>query len=344
MNKKKRNRLWTILVIIVLIGATGAGMTYYYFFSRQFRISKTDYIYIDKDDNIDSVYTKLTKTGSPKNLFGFRFLAERNDYANQIRTGRYAVKPQDNMYYMYHRLSKGYQTPINLTIPSVRTTGRLLRTVGRQLMIDSLDIAKLADDSVYCAQMGYSKETLPALFIPNTYEVYWDMSADEFIKRMQKEHNAFWNNERRSKAKEIGFTPEEVATLASIVEEETANNPEKPMVAGLYINRLHQGMMLQADPTVKFGLQDFGLKRILLVHLKSDSPYNTYKHIGLPPGPIRIPSIQGLESVLNYAKHDFIYMCAKEDFSGTHNFAATWPEHLANARRYQKELNRRQIK
>lgn len=344
MNKKKRNRLWTILVIIVLIGATGAGMTYYYFFSRQFRISKTDYIYIDKDDNIDSVYTKLTKTGSPKNLFGFRFLAGRNDYANQIRTGRYAVKPQDNMYYVYHRLSKGYQTPINLTIQSVRTTGRLLRTVGRQLMIDSLDIAKLASDSVFCAQMGYNQETLPALFIPNTYEVYWDMSADEFIKRMQKEHNAFWNNERRNKAKEIGFTPEEVATLASIVEEETANNAEKPMIAGLYINRLHQGMMLQADPTVKFGLQDFGLKRILLVHLKSDSPYNTYKHTGLPPGPIRIPSIQGLESVLNYAKHDFIYMCAKEDFSGTHNFAATWPEHQANARRYQKELNRRQIK
>lgn len=344
MNKKKRNILWIIVLIIILVGAGGTGIVYYYFLSPQFRITKTAYIYIDKDDNIDSVYQKIICTGKPKSMFGFQYLADKDAYSNNIRTGRYAIHPKDNMRYLYRRLSMGYQTPVNLTVPSVRTLDRLARTVSRQLMIDSLDIARLLADTAYCTRMGYTQETLPALFIPNTYEVYWNMSADAFIKRMKKEHAAFWNKERQEKAKAIGLTPNEVATLASIVEEETANNAEKPVIAGLYINRLNRGMLLQADPTVKFGLQEFGLRRILNKHLEVDSPYNTYKHVGLPPGPIRIPSIQGLESVLNHTRHNYIYMCAKEDFSGTHNFASTLSQHLANARRYQQALNRRKIK
>lgn len=344
MDKKKRNILVIVILIIMLAGAGSAGTVYYYFFSRQFNLSKTAYIYIDRDDNLDSIYSKIESTGHPKTMYGFKFQAERGNYGENIRTGRYAIRPEDNMRYLYRRLSMGYQTPVNLTIPGVRTLDRLARTVARQLMIDSVEIARLLADSSYYTQMGYTKETLPALFIPNTYEVYWNMSADAFMKRMQKEHAAFWNKERRGKAANIGLSPEEVATLASIVEEETTNNAEKPMVAGLYINRLNKGMLLQADPTVKFGLQEFGLKRILNKHLAVDSPYNTYKYAGLPPGPIRIPSIQGLESVLNYTHHNFIYMCAKEDFSGTHNFAATLSQHMANARRYQQELNKRRIK
>ena len=344
MDKKKRNILVIVILIIMLAGAGSAGTVYYYLFSRQFNLSKTAYIYIDRDDNLDSIYSKIELTGHPKTMYGFKFQAERGNYGENIRTGRYAIRPEDNMRYLYRRLSMGYQTPVNLTIPGVRTLDRLARTVARQLMIDSVEIARLLADSSYYTQMGYTKETLPALFIPNTYEVYWNMSADAFMKRMQKEHAAFWNEERRGKAANIGLSPEEVATLASIVEEETANNAEKPMVAGLYINRLNKGMLLQADPTVKFGLQEFGLKRILNKHLAVDSPYNTYKYAGLPPGPIRIPSIQGLESVLNYTHHNFIYMCAKEDFSGTHNFAATLSQHMANARRYQQELNKRRIK
>ena len=161
---------------------------------------------------------------------------------------------------------------------------------------------------------------------------------------MKREYNNYWNQKRISKAQAIGLTPLQVSTLASIVDEETANNAEKPVVAGLYINRLKKGMLLQADPTVKFALQDFTLKRILLKHLSIDSPYNTYKYAGLPPGPIRIPSVQGLESVLNYARHNYLYMCAKEDFSGTHNFAVTHSQHIVNAKLYQRELNRRKIK
>ena len=196
----------------------------------------------------------------------------------------------------------------------------------------------------YINQLGYTLETFPTLILPNTYEVYWNIMPEQFIARMMKERRKFWNEERLAKAKALNMTPEEVATLASIVDEETNNNAEKPIVAGLYINRLKRNIPLQADPTVKFALGDFARKRILLADLEVESPYNTYKRTGLPPGPIRIATIAGIESVLNYARHNYIYMCAKEDFSGTHNFATTLSEHNANARRYQEALNKLNIK
>ena len=344
MNKQKRNIILGITLGIVLAGAVCAGAIYHYFFARPFQITETTYIYIDRDDNLDSVYHKIIEQGKPKQMFGFEYQAEQNDYASHIRTGKYAIKPGDNMRYLYRRLSMGYQTPVKLTVGSVRTLDRIARNTGNQLMIDSVEVAQLLGDTAYVRRIGYSKETLPALFLPNTYEVYWDMSAKDFFNRMLREHKSFWNEKRLKQAEAIGLTPTEVSTLASIVEEETANAAEKPMVAGLYINRLKKGMLLQADPTVKFSMQDFGLKRILYKHLETDSPYNTYKHAGLPPGPIRVPSIQGLESVLNYTHHNYIYMCAKEDFSGTHNFATNSAQHAANARRYQQALNRLKIR
>ena len=342
MEKKTKKRLIIAILGIILFGIAGVAHIYYYFFAPPFQITETAYIYIDRDDNVDSVYHKIAEVGNPKQMHGFESLVRYQGYT--LKTGRYAIKPTDNMRYLHRRLSMGYQTPIKLTIGSVRTLDRMARNVSRQLMIDSTEVANLLNDTAYIRKMGYSKETLPALFIPNTYEVYWDMSAEDFMTRMQKEHKAYWNEKRMKQAEAIGLTPIEVATLASIVEEETANQAEKPMVAGLYINRLKKGMLLQADPTVKFSLQEFGLKRILFRHLEVDSPYNTYKYAGLPPGPIRVPSYQGLESVLNYTKHNFIYMCAKEDFSGTHNFAVTSAQHAANARKYQQALNRKGIR
>ena len=342
MEKKTKKRLIIAILGIILFGIAGVAHIYYYFFAPPFQITETAYIYIDRDDDVDSVYHKIAEVGNPKQMHGFESLVRYQGYT--LKTGRYAIKPTDNMRYLHRRLSMGYQTPIKLTIGSVRTLDRMARNVSRQLMIDSTEVANLLNDTAYIRKMGYSKETLPALFIPNTYEVYWDMSAEDFMTRMQKEHKAYWNEKRMKQAEAIGLTPIEVATLASIVEEETANQAEKPMVAGLYINRLKKGMLLQADPTVKFSLQEFGLKRILFRHLEVDSPYNTYKYAGLPPGPIRVPSYQGLESVLNYTKHNFIYMCAKEDFSGTHNFAVTSAQHAANARKYQQALNRKGIR
>lgn len=339
MRKKYIFLIVGIILVVVATGITGIITV----MNHPFRIEKNTYLYIDADDNTDSICHKLTTQLQASSLKGFKLLTTVGGL-DPIHPGAYRFSQSDNCLTVYRRLKSGAQTPVNLTLPSVRTVGKLLKTVSHQLMTDSSNLARLLMDSTYCAQIGYSTETLPCLFIPNTYEVYWTMTPEAFIKRMQKEHDRFWNEERKAKAQSIGLTPEEVATLASIVEEETANNAEKPMVAGLYINRLHADMPLQADPTVKFALQDFGLRRILHTHLETDSPYNTYKHTGLPPGPIRIPSIQGIESVLNYTRHNYLYMCAKEDFSGTHNFAATFSQHLANARKYQQELNRRKIK
>lgn len=343
MQKKKKRILFGVLAFLLLIGIACAGTIYYLLFAPQFHPAKTAYVYIDRDDTADSIYNKVEKAGNPGNFTGFRWMAQWRDYPRQIHTGRYAIRPNENVYHVFSRLYRGYQEPMNLTIGSVRTVERLVRSVGKQLMVDSAEIARLMNDSAVLQRLGYTPETLPCLFIPETYQVYWDMSAEDFLERMQKEHRKFWNRERLDKAASIGLTPEEVCTLASIVEEETNNNAEKPMVAGLYINRLHSGMPLQADPTIKFALQDFGLRRITNAHLNIDSPYNTYLNPGLPPGPIRIPSPVGLDAVLNYTRHNYLYMCAKEDFSGTHNFASNYSDHMKNARKYWKALNERKI-
>ena len=211
-------------------------------------------------------------------------------------------------------------------------------------MLDSTETADSFADSAFCAKYGYDTATIMALFIPDTYEVYWNISLEKLMDKMVKSHNHFWNNGRKQKAEAMGLTPNEVATMASIIDEETANNGEKPMIAGMYYNRLKTNMPLQADPTIKFAHKDFALRRIYNKLLSVDSPYNTYKNIGLPPGPIKIASVAGIDAVLNHVDHDYMYMCAKEDFSGTHNFAVTYQEHLRNAAKYTKALNERGIR
>ena len=282
---EKKKIIIGTFIALTLIGAACAGTAYYYLFAPQFHPQKTVYIYIDRDDTTDSIYNKVKRQGHPRSFNGFRWMAQYKKYPTNIHTGRYAIRPGENVYHVFSRLYRGYQEPMNLTVGSVRTLDRLARSVGKQLMIDSTEIAGLMNDSAFQQKLGYTKETMPCLFIPETYQVYWDMNAEEFFERMQKEHQKFWNQERLDKANAIGMTPTEVCTLASIVEEETNNNSEKPMVAGLYINRLHTDMPLQADPTIKFALQDFGLRRITNAHLAVESPYNTYLNAGLPPGP-----------------------------------------------------------
>lgn len=345
MEKKKKRNLLVLATGILLLAAIGAGTLAYLWFGPQFHPDRTVYIYIDTDDTVDSIYNKI-ETQAPLNTFartGFRWMVHYRHYEQHVHTGRYAIRPDESIYHVLSRLLRGYQEPMNLVVGSVRQLDRLAQHIGRQLMTDSADIATLWADSARMAAWGYNRQTLPALFIPNTYEVYWDMSAKDFLQRMAKEHERFWNKERRDKAQALGMTPTEIATLASIVEEETNDKAEKPIVAGLYINRLHQGMPLQADPTVRFAVGDFGKQRITYADLSIESPYNTYLHTGLPPGPIRIATPEGLDAVLNYTRHNYLYMCAKEDFSGRHNFASNYGEHLRNARRYQQELNKRKI-
>ncbi len=299
------------------------------------------YVYIYPDHTSNDVGQLLRQQGV-RSMASYNLLCKVLGY--KVRPGRYRIGRGDNMLSLFRRLRNGQQEPVMLTIPSVRTMDRMAGYLGNHLMVDSTEFATLFSDSLQCAQLGYTCETLPALFIPNTYEVYWNISRENLMQRLQRENEAFWTTEREGKAKAMGMSRKEVATLASIIDEETANNQEKPMVAGMYVNRLRVGMPLQADPTVKFALGDFSLRRIWGKYLTIDSPYNTYQNLGLPPGPIRVASVAGIDAVLNYVRHDFLYMCAKEDFSGTHNFARTYGEHLQNARRYAQALNQRGIK
>lgn len=343
MTKIKKTFIIGIIVGIIL-GGIIAATGWYYLLSPQFHPTKTAYIYIDRDDTTDSIYHKIHIQGNVKNFTGFHWLAKYNKWGNDdIRTGRYAIYPGDNVRSLFNRLKGGLQTPVNVTVPTVRTWDRMARAVSNQLMIDSVEIASLLYNPEYVSNLGYTKESLYCLFIPNTYEVYWNISAEEFIKRMQREHETFWNDDRQTKAKALNLTIEQVCTVASIVDEETNHEPEKPTVAGLYLNRIRKGMPLQADPTVKFALGDFEIRRLTNKDLETDSPYNTYKYAGLPPGPIRVPSIKAIDSVLNPERHNYLYMCAKEDFSGSHNFATTLAEHLRNARKYHQALNQRKI-
>lgn len=342
---KKRVYIIGIVVILLLLATGTLGyIAYTIILAPVVKSNETTYIQIRPEDTTITIGDKLKATEGMGHMEGYNLLMKHYRYEERIKPGNYAIRPGDSMRDICLRLLSGNQTPVRLIIPSVRTLDRLAGAVGRQLMVDSADVADILTDAQLIDSLGYSKETFPTLFLPNTYEVYWTMTPEQFIARMKKEHDRYWNTSRIAKAKAQGLTPEEATTLASIVDEETNKNDEKPLVAGLYLNRLKRGMLLQADPTVKFAHGKFDLRRILLAHLTIDSPYNTYKYAGLPPGPIRIPSIAAIESVLNPSKHNYIYMCAKEDFSGYHNFATTLSQHNANARRYQQALNKRGIR
>ncbi|MBR5476188.1 MAG: endolytic transglycosylase MltG [Bacteroidaceae bacterium] len=333
-----------IIALLIISGVSAIGAAYYFVKIQKVSLKETAYIYISPDDDANSIMDKIQETAQPQSMIGFRLLAHHNKFGNQRRSGRYAIYDNDNMHSIYRRIVCKEQTPVKVVVPATRTIPQLLSAIEKQLMLDSTALSPFTTEPVYYTKIGYTKETLPSLFLPNTYEMYWDITPERFMIRMMKERRSFWNEERTAKATALGLTIEEVATLASIVDEETNNDAEKPIVAGLYINRLKRGMLLQADPTVKYALGDFARKRILHEDLKVESPYNTYKYKGLPPGPIRIPTLQAIESVLNYKKHNYLYMCAKEDLSGTHNFARTLSEHNANAQRYQQALNKLNIK
>lgn len=347
MNKKrqsKRNIIAGILLFFVLLIA-GVGMWGYRLaWAPNFMPQETVYIYIGKDKSFTDLCRQLQDSADCSRIGSFKQLAGMLKYQANIRTGRYAVSPGMSNLQLLNDLRRGHQVATRLTFNNIRFKEDLAERLDEQLMLDKDELLSLLNDSAYCDSLGFTTETITSLFIPNTYEVYWNIPADKLMQRMKREYIAFWTDARLEKAKAIGLTPAEVATLASIVEEETAASDEYPIVAGLYLNRLHRGIPLQADPTVKFAVGDFTLQRILFEHLEVDSPYNTYKHAGLPPGPLRIPTIKGMDSVLNYMKHNYLYMCAKEDFSGRHNFAATLAEHNRNANRYRAELNRRKIR
>ena len=345
MSKKRRkNRSRGIILksIIIAICVVAIGI-YYMFFTGMSRSGEETYLYIDSDDNVDSVYQKLSPITTKHSLWAFKQLARYKSYGDHIKTGRYQIGSHGALQ-TFRYVRNGIQAPVNVTINSVRTTERLAKDISKKLMMSRDELYKALNDSATCAEYGYTPKTIIAMFIPNTYDFYWNISVKTLLERMKRENEKFWTFERLEKAKNADLSPIEVVTLASIVDEETANVDEMPMIAGMYINRLRIDMPLQADPTVKFANGDFEARRIYNSMLRVDNPYNTYKYKGLPPGPIRLPSLQAVDAVLNFVHHDYLYMCAKEDFSGTPNFAKTYSEHQQNAAKYAKALNERGIK
>ena len=278
-----------------------------------------------------------------KNRKLFLWVAEKKNYPSLIKPGRYVIDKDFSINSLINMLRSGRQTPVHITFQNIRTLNQLAGKIGKQIEADSMQILSfLSDESNYAAD-GFKQESVIAVFIPNTYEIYRNTDARGLYNRMLKEYRKFWNEQRVDKAKEKGLNPVEVAILASIIDDEVAKPDEKPRIAGVYLNRLKRGIPLQACPTIKFALNDFTITRVLYKHLQTDSPYNTYKHYGFPPGPIGCPSIEGIDAVLNAENHDYLFFAAKADFSGYHNFSRTLAEHNHYAAIYQKELDKRKI-
>ena len=342
--KMKKLILFGLLLLVVVIGACGTTV-YMICYQPNFQVKGKKYIYIYEDNkNFESLCKVLQDSTDCRHFQLFKILADYRGYPENMKSGRYAIEPGMNNLTLLNRLRLGQQTPVRITFNNVRLMTDLISRLTGQLMISEEQLLPLLTDEKLCDSLGFDTTTIKTMFIPNTYEVYWNISAEKLVERMKREHDIFWNENRRKKAEELRLSPVEVSILASIVEEETALADEFPVVAGLYINRLYKGWRLEADPTVKYAIGDFSLRRVLFSHLEVASPYNTYLHEGLPPGPIRVPSIQCIDAVLNYTKHNYMFMCAKEDFSGRHNFAVTLSEHNRNAAKYQAELNKRGIR
>jgi UPF0755 protein len=345
MRKTTKRLLYTGFLFIAVIVAACGTIAYRMLYMPNFNAAGTTYVHIYEDNrDFRALCKELRDSAGCKNIRLFELLAEWRKYPENMKPGRYAVEPGMNNNTFLNRLRRGQQAPVRLTFNNIRLTSDLTDRISAQLMLDRDDLSAYLADEEYCRSLGFNTVTVKSMFIPNTYEVYWTIPADKLMERMKREYDAFWTVDRLRKADDLHLSPVEVSILASIVEEETAIPDEYPVIAGLYINRLLKGIPLQADPTVKYAVGDFSLKRILNKHLAVDSPYNTYLHEGLPPGPIRFPSVKGMDAVLNRTRHHYLYMCAKEDFSGRHRFAVTLKEHNRNADKYRAELNRRGIR
>jgi UPF0755 protein len=300
-------------------------------------------LYIPTGSSYEQVLDTLYKNLDIKNRKLLEWVAVKKNYPVRIKPGRYIIDSDMSYTGLINMLRSGRQKPVKITFNNVRTLNQLAGKIGKQIEADSSRLINfLLDDANYNSD-GFNKENIIDIFIPDTYELYWNTDARGLYTRMLKEYYSFWDEERLSKAKAKGLNPKEVAILASIIDDEVVKPDEKPRIAGVYLNRLKRGMPLQACPTIKFALNDFTITRVLNKYLTVNSPYNTYIHNGFPPGPIGCPSIQGIDAVLNAQEHEFIFFAAKADFSGYHNFSRTLSEHNRYAAMYQKELDRRRI-
>jgi len=335
--------------IFILVFSLLAAMFSYYawqiFKTPNFQVDKKPFaLLIPKGASYEMVLDTLEKHKLIRDELSFRFLAKVFNYPARVKPGRYLIYETTGNWELIRKLRNGSQDALKITISNIRLKEDLAGKLGRQLAYDSASIYHLLDSARIVEPLGFTKETIPCLFIPDTYEVFWTTSFDDFLAKMKKSHERFWTDKRKQEAKALGLSPIEVGILASIVYGESKESAEQSRIAGVYWNRLQVQMPLQADPTIVFAWKDFSIKRVTGRYTAINSPYNTYRLVGLPPGPISIPDPRVMDKVLHLEKHNYLYFCAKEDFSGFHNFAVTYPEHLQNAAKYQKALDEHQIK
>lgn len=347
-NKAKKNRSPWLRRIAVAIACLLAGAivlaAYLLMGPNTKAFGDKKYFYVRTGSNYKNVLEGLKEQQIIGSAATFNIVARRLDYPSRVKAGRYEIKKGMSNLDIVRILRSGRQSPVRLVINKLRTKEDFMRLVSRNLEADSLTMRALLEDPVYLRQYGLDTNTVMSAVLPNTYEFFWNTSAIKVFEKLEASYEKFWTDERKAKATALGLSQAEVITLASIVEEETNRHDEKPSMASVYLNRLRIGMRLGADPTVKFAVKNFALKRIRGEHLEYDSPYNTYRYSGLPPGPICTPSQKSIDAVLTPADTEYLYFCARPDYSGYHDFASNYKEHMQNARAYQKWLNSRNIK
>jgi len=337
-----------ISMLVVFLGLVIMVLVVYKLYSRVFvpnvaLDAEQELFYIPTGSVYADVIDSLEERGIIENRKSFNWVALKKGYDSLVKPGRYKIRNGLTNNELVNMLRSGDQDPVMVVFNNVRTLNELSGKVTRYLEADSAEFATFFSDADLPEHYGFTAASFTAMFIPETYEFFWNTSPEEFADRMKQEYEKFWEGDRDRKAKKMEMSREEVITLASIVDEETIYDDENSRVAGVYLNRLEQGIPLQADPTLKFALGDFSRQRILNGDKEIDSPYNTYKYKGLPPGPITIPSVAAIDGVLDYENHRYLYFCARADFSGYHAFARTYSQHMTNAREYQRALNRRRI-
>lgn len=334
--------LATLSLLLVLVAAT--GINYYLKYFKPNVTKKQEFLYIPTGSDFKDVFSIIVNKDIVKDTISFLNAAQNMDYPVKVKAGRYRLTKDMSNRSLINMLKAGNQEPVKISFQNVRLKHTLAGMISKKIESDSTSILGLLDSAAFVEKYGFNTENIYTMFIPNSYEIYWNSNAEKFFLRMHAEYLKFWNADRKAKASQINLSQADVSTLASIVDSEALNDSEMPRIAGLYMNRLLKGMRLEADPTVIFAANDFTIRRVLNKHLRINSPYNTYLNEGLPPGPITMPSINAIDAVLNYEKHNYIYMCAKEDFSGYHNYASNLSQHLQNARKFQDALNLRNIK
>lgn len=351
MGSKKKSWVKTIikivLIVVLIVGGVGGYLAYKFIYMPNINLKdkKSTIIYIPTGSSFEDVVNILNENELLKDPDSFKWLAKEKKYTNAVKPGKYRVLAKMNNSALINLLRLGKQEPVVINFAGLHTVYEFVGRAGRRIEADSNALYAAVNDDKFIGKYGFTKDNIQAFFVPGEYEFYWNTSVDEFFQRMAKEYKTFWTDTRKQRAKSLGFSQTDVYILASIVQgEQCCDKEEKKIIAGLYINRLKQGMPLQSDPTVIYAIGNFNIQRVSTEQIKyTNSRYNTYLHEGLPPGPIGFAQESSIDAVLNYTPNEYIYMCAKDDLTGKHCFSKTFEQHKIYAKKYRQALDERGI-